>query len=69
MKGKSVIKIGGSLLFTENKELNKEKIQKFCQIFKKMKYFGTHVIVCGGGKIAREYINAVRTFSGNEALC
>ncbi|MFX1593469.1 MAG: UMP kinase, partial [Promethearchaeota archaeon] len=69
MKGKSVIKIGGSLLFTENKELDKEKVQKFCQIFKKMKYSGTHVIVCGGGIIAREYIKAVRSFNGSEALC
>jgi len=69
MKGKSVIKIGGSLLFTENRKLNKEKIQKFCQIFKKMKYSGSHVIVCGGGIIAREYINTVRSFHGNEALC
>ncbi|UCD02265.1 MAG: UMP kinase [Promethearchaeota archaeon] len=69
MKAKSVIKIGGSLLFTEDGELNKEKIQRFCQIFKKMNYFGTHVIVCGGGKIAREYINTVRFFHGNETLC
>jgi len=64
-----VIKIGGSLLFTENKELDKEKIQNFCRIFKNMNYSGDHVIVCGGGKIAREYINAVRSFQGNEALC
>jgi uridylate kinase len=69
MKGKSVIKIGGSLLFTEDKELDKIKIEKFCQIFKKRKINGTHVIVCGGGIIAREYINAVRHFHGNEALC
>ncbi len=69
MKGKSVIKIGGSLLFTENKKIDKEKIQNFCRIFKNVKYSGSHVIVCGGGKIAREYINAVRSFHGNEALC
>ncbi|UCC21029.1 MAG: UMP kinase [Promethearchaeota archaeon] len=69
MKRKSVIKIGGSLLFTENKDLNVEKIQNFCQIFKKMNYSGSHVIVCGGGLIAREYINTVRSFHGSEALC
>jgi uridylate kinase len=44
-------------------------IQNFCQIFKKIKYSGTHIIICGGGKIARKYINAVRSFNGNEALC
>ncbi len=65
----TVIKIGGSLLFTEDKELNKEKIQNFCRILKKKKYSGYHVIVCGGGEIAREYINIVRYFQGNEALC
>jgi len=69
MKGKSVIKIGGSLLFTKDKELDIIKIQEFCKIFKKVEYFGTHVIICGGGKIARVYIDAVRSFHGNEALC
>ena len=69
MKGKSVIKIGGSLLFTKDNELDKEKIQKFCQIFKNVNRSGTHVIVCGGGRIARVYIDAVRSFHGNEALC
>jgi len=69
MKDKKVIKIGGSLLFTEDKKLNREKIQNFCQIFKKIKSSGTHVIVCGGGIIAREYINTVRLFHGSEALC
>jgi len=69
MKGKSVIKIGGSLLFTKNKEIDVIKIQKFCQIFKRVKNFGTHIIICGGGKIARVYIDAVRSFHGNEALC
>ena len=69
MNDRSVIKIGGSLLFTEDKKLNKERIQNFCQIFKNLKYTGTHVIVCGGGIIAREYINTVRFFHGSEALC
>jgi uridylate kinase len=66
---KIVIKIGGSLLFTKDKVLDRVKIDKFCQIFKNGKYFGSHIIVCGGGIIAREYINAVRSFHGNEALC
>ncbi len=65
----TVIKIGGSLLFTDDKEIDKKKIHNFCQIFKKMEYPGSIVIVCGGGKIAREYINAVRSFHGSEALC
>ncbi|MFW9818560.1 MAG: UMP kinase [Candidatus Thorarchaeota archaeon] len=69
MKGRRVIKIGGSLLFTEKRVLDITKIQKFCQIFKKNPSSDTNVIVCGGGMIAREYINAVRSFQGSEALC
>lgn len=65
----TVIKIGGSLLFTDDKEIDIERIHNFCQIFKKMEHSGSNVIVCGGGKIAREYINAVRFFHGSEALC
>ncbi len=64
-----VIKIGGSLLFTEDKEIDAVKIQNFCRIFQKIKYSGNLIIVCGGGKVAREYINAVRSFRKNEALC
>jgi uridylate kinase len=69
MKGTHVIKIGGSLLFTEKRELDTTKIQNFCQIFKNGDTSYTNVIICGGGMIAREYINAVRFFQGNEALC
>ena len=69
MKGNTVIKIGGSLLFTKNKEINSSKIAEFCKIFKSRKYTGTLVIICGGGLLAREYIDAVRSFNGSEALC
>lgn len=66
---KIVVKIGGSLLFKKDKEINRTKIQEFCQIFKQTEYSGNNVIVCGGGRIARTYIDAVRYFQGNEALC
>jgi len=69
MKGKIVIKIGGSLLFTENSKINPKKIIEFRDIIKENPDYENLVIVCGGGKIAREYINAVRSFQGNEALC
>lgn len=69
MKGNTVIKIGGSLLFTKNNEINSSKIAEFCKIFKSRKYTGTLVIICGGGLLAREYIDAVRSFNGSEALC
>ena len=69
MKGKSVIKIGGSLLFNENKQLNVKKIKEFCDVFEKVLDTDTVVIICGGGIIAREYINAVRSINENEAIC
>ncbi len=70
MKNKNiVIKIGGSLLFTEKRTINSEKIAKFSNIFKSSKNPGNHIIVCGGGLIAREYIDTIRSFEGSEALC
>ncbi|MFW9828265.1 MAG: UMP kinase [Candidatus Thorarchaeota archaeon] len=69
MKSKIVVKVGGSLLFTEENKLDKDAIQKFCQIFKMTKNIRASIIVCGGGKIAREYINLIRSFNGNEAWC
>ena len=69
MKGKCVIKIGGSLLFKDGKNIDSKKIIDFCNIIKNKSNYHSIVVVCGGGILAREYINAVRTFSGNEALC
>lgn len=69
MKGNTVIKIGGSLLFTEDNKINVNKITEFCRIIRSSRYSGKNVIICGGGLIAREFIDAVRSFNGSEALC
>ncbi|HDZ19393.1 hypothetical protein LCGC14_1295310 [marine sediment metagenome] len=69
MKGNFVIKLGGSLLFSEDYKINRKKIEEFCNILKNSKISENNVIVCGGGLIARKYIEAVRAYSGNEALC
>lgn len=70
MKGKCVIKFGGSLLFTEDKKLDLKKIKEFYKIFENNPATNTIVIICGGGIIAREYITAVRSINKkNEALC
>ncbi len=63
-----VIKIGGSLLFTDNNQVDIDKITEFCEILKNNKDYRASVIVCGGGLIAREYIDAVRSFKGSESL-
>ena len=64
-----VIKIGGSLLFSEGKTINSKRITEFCNIVKNNKEYDSIVIVCGGGIVAREYIDVIRDFTQNEALC
>lgn len=66
---KIVIKIGGSLLFTENYEFDISKIKDFCRILQNKKSYDVSAIICGGGIIARKYINALRQFRENEAIC
>jgi uridylate kinase len=63
-----VIKIGGSLLFRRNKEINSQKIEELCNIIKNKKYYDSIVIVVGGGLIAREYIHFIRIHTKNESL-
>ena len=69
MKGNFVVKLGGSLLFSEDYKINGKKIEDFCNILKNSRISENNVIVCGGGLIARKYIEAVRANNGNEALC
>jgi len=69
MKESRIIKIGGSLLFTEKRTIDTEKIIQFSKILKNSKNPGNYIIICGGGLIAREYIDAVRSFEGSESLC
>ena len=64
-----VIKIGGSLLFNKDKTILSKFIIEICDIIKEKRNFNTIVVICGGGILAREYINAIRVFGGNEALC
>jgi uridylate kinase len=61
-----VISLGGSLIIPNN--INYSYLEKFKRIIlqatKKYKF----VIVCGGGCIARKYIDALRKNSANETL-
>ena len=69
MRRNFVIKLGGSLLFNEDFTINSPKIEEFSNILKNSKNSGINIIVCGGGIIARKYIEAVRSLNGNEAEC
>ena len=64
-----VIKLGGSLLFSDGGTINSQKITEFCNIVKSNKNYDSIVIVCGGGKVARHYIQAIRASTENEVLC
>ncbi|MHA1105832.1 MAG: UMP kinase [Promethearchaeota archaeon] len=61
-----VIKIGGSLLFSEDLEINIQQIIKFCNVIKANQHYDKVIIICGGGIIARNYISAIRYFHSNE---
>lgn len=67
-KNNIVIKIGGSLLFKDNKDINFQKITEFCDIVSQNNNYESVVIVVGGGVIARQYINFIRKYTNNEAL-
>ena len=66
---KIVIKIGGSLLFTDKLEFNTSKVKEFYNIVQNNEIYDASVIVCGGGIIARKYVNAFRQLTNNESLC
>ncbi|MHA1742892.1 MAG: UMP kinase [Candidatus Heimdallarchaeota archaeon] len=63
-----VVKIGGSLLFNEDEQINAKLISEYARtirtVFTKQKE--KFVIVVGGGKIARRYITASRVLGGTE---
>ncbi|WP_288005675.1 UMP kinase [Thermofilum sp.] len=66
----AVIKLGGSLLFTEGGELREEYVKSFLASLKKYSEASDRkiVVVVGGGKVARRYIEVGRRLAVNESL-
>ena len=63
---KIVISLGGSLL---TKELTPENFKKYADVLKRLKNKGHKlVVVCGGGKIAREYRDVAKSFTKDNIL-
>ena len=60
-----MIKIGGSLLFDKNGDIAFERVKLLTDIIKSS--HDIRGIVCGGGIIARKYINAGRSTGVNES--
>ena len=64
---KIAVKLGG---FSFPLELSVEEIKKYGEMFSKLKRDGNKlIVVTGGGKNARKYIEASRKLGANEALC
>ncbi|MHA1338630.1 MAG: UMP kinase [Promethearchaeota archaeon] len=60
-----VIKIGGSLLFKENGDINAERIKEYSDVIKEAQ--NVSAIVCGGGMIARKYIKTSKIIPMSES--
>ncbi len=66
-----VVKIGGSLIFTENGEngdINVDRIHQYAKVLSTLKDDGLNLcVVVGGGKAARDYIKVLHKFNATEA--
>lgn len=63
---KVIISLGGSLL---TRELTPENFKKYADVLKRLKREGHKlVVVCGGGKVCREYRDVVKSIGGNITL-
>jgi uridylate kinase len=66
MKRVVVLSLGGSLIIPDKVDIN--FLKKFRKVILKNTKKYKFVIVCGGGSIARKYINALREAGRNEEL-
>ncbi|NHJ49754.1 MAG: UMP kinase [Asgard group archaeon] len=64
-----VVKIGGSLLYDDNEQINAKLISKYAKTIKNVfeKENKKCVIIVGGGKLARKFIEASRSLGATEA--
>jgi uridylate kinase len=65
-----VVKIGGSLLYDNKDQINEKLISKYAKTIKNVfvKENQKCVVIVGGGKLARKFIEASRTLGANEAF-
>ncbi len=67
---RTVLKLGGSLLYDEDGRIRVERIREYADIIRGAVDSGNNIVtVVGGGRAAREFIAAARTLGGSEALC
>ncbi|MGZ4926626.1 MAG: UMP kinase, partial [Halobacteriota archaeon] len=63
---KAVISVGGSVIAPT---LSQEKFLEYAEVIKELAQANTLFIVTGGGKAARDYIQAARSMGASEAVC
>ncbi|WEU39811.1 MAG: UMP kinase [Candidatus Odinarchaeum yellowstonii] len=65
-----VLKIGGSIIKGVNENLNLKIIRDYADNIKRMIWEGYSVmVVVGGGALAREYVNYMRSLGAPESVC
>ena len=63
---KAVISLGGSVLV---RNFDAERIRAYAEVLERLAKEHKIFVVVGGGRVAREYINAARKLGANETLC
>jgi len=67
---KFALKIGGSLLFKGDGEIDEFFLKNFITVMKKLQLTEHEIIIIvGGGKVARKYIEVTRNFNASEEIC
>ncbi|MHA1916981.1 MAG: UMP kinase [Candidatus Ranarchaeia archaeon] len=65
-----VVKFGGSLLFKADGKMDLDIIKSLSNVLKKIHSKNLRVVmVVGGGKLARNYINVAKSFGSNQSFC
>ncbi len=65
-----VLKIGGSIIKGEDANLNLKIISEYAETIKRLVGEGYNImVVVGGGSLAREYVNYMRSLGASEAVC
>jgi uridylate kinase len=62
-----VLSLGGSVLMGEG--FNAERVREFAEVIERISENHRVFVVVGGGRIAREYINAARELGADETYC
>ena len=63
---KVVLSVGGSVIAPT---LSQEKFLEYAKVIKELTKENTVLVVTGGGKAARDYIQAARSMGASEAVC